>query len=300
VWRLLSDADFLAEHAEGLLDAGEQALLNWAKPPRSPAATRWSLADAVLVDEAVDLVERTPSVAHIVADEAQDLSPMMLRALARRSATGSLTVLGDLAQATTPWATRSWAEALAHLGKPDAHVEQLTRGFRVPGEVIEYAARLLPHVAPDLEPPTSVRRSRGELRVVSDGPVSRLVAQVLPREGSVGLIVPDAVVAAVSAELTDAGLGFALLGDAPPSPAGGEAGEVPPSEFEQHLDLVPASLAKGLEFDHVVLVEPAAIVAGEHDRVTGLRRLYVCLTRAVTSLAIHHVQPLPVELGSPG
>ena len=136
----------------------------WAKPPKSPASTPWTLAEAILVDEAADLVERTGSVGHIVADEAQDLSPMMLPALARRSSTGSLTVLGDLAQATTPWATRSWAEALAHLGKPDAHVEQLTRGFRVPGEVIEYAARLLPVIAPGLEPPTSVRRSRGESR----------------------------------------------------------------------------------------------------------------------------------------
>ncbi len=107
VWRLLSDADFLAAAAQGLLDADEQALLRWDRPARSPASTRWSLADAVLVDETVDLVERTPSVGHIVADEAQDLSPMMLRALARRSSTGSLTVLGDLAQATTPWATRS-------------------------------------------------------------------------------------------------------------------------------------------------------------------------------------------------
>ena len=297
VWRLLADTAFLAEHAEGLLDAGEQALLRWTRPPRSLVATPWSLADAVLVDEAADLVERTPSVAHIVADEAQDLSPMMLRALARRSTTGSLTVLGDLAQATTPWATRSWTEALAHLGKPEAHVEQLTRGFRVPGEVIEYAARLLPHVAPDLAPPTSVRRSRGDLRVVATGSVTALVAEVLPREGSVGVIVPEAMVEAVAADLRAAGIGFALLSDdPPPSPAGDRS----PTEFDQHLDLVPAGLAKGLEFDHVVLVEPAAVVAGEHDRVTGLRRLYVCLTRAVTSLAVHHHEPLPDELGAPG
>ena len=166
VWRLLSDPEFLAAAAEGLLSEDEQALLLWAKPPKSPASTPWTLAEAILVDEASDLVERTGSVGHIVADEAQDLSPMMLRALARRSSTGSLTVLGDLAQATTPWATRSWAEALGHLGKPDAHVEQLTRGFRVPGEVIEYAARLLPVIAPGLEPPTSVRRARGELAIV--------------------------------------------------------------------------------------------------------------------------------------
>jgi hypothetical protein len=160
VWRLLSDPVFLASAASGVLTEEEQALLLWPRPSKSPASTPWTLAEAILVDEACDLVERTGSVGHIVADEAQDLSPMMLRALARRSSTGSLTVLGDLAQATTPWASRSWAEALGHLGKPDAHVEQLTRGFRVPGEVIEYAARLLPHVAPDLAPPTSVRRTR--------------------------------------------------------------------------------------------------------------------------------------------
>ncbi|WP_180937016.1 HelD family protein [Nocardioides ungokensis] len=297
VWRLLSDPDFLAAAAEGVLDADEQALLLWSRPPRSPGSTRWSLADAVLVDEAADLVERTPSLAHIVADEAQDLSPMMLRALARRSSTGSLTVLGDLAQATTPWATRSWAEALGHLGKPDAHVEQLTRGFRVPGEVIEYAARLLPHIAPDLEPPTSVRRSRGELAVVpwvaaGDGSTRELVDAVraaVAREGSVGLIAPDAVLDEVGGALRDAGIGFAVLGDEP--------ADAQETEFDAHLDLVPAGLAKGLEFDHVVLLEPAGIVAGEPDRVTGLRRLYVCLTRAVTSLVVLHSEPLPSELG---
>ncbi len=289
VWRLLSDADFLASAADGILDPDEQVLLRWPRPPKAPTSARWSLADAVLVDEAVDLVERTPSLGHIVADEAQDLSPMMLRALAHRSSTGSLTVLGDLAQATTPWATRSWAEALGHLGKPDAHVEELTRGFRVPGEVIEYAARLLPHIAPDLAPPTSVRRSRGELEVVrldrtDPTPLLALVTAALAREGSVGLIVPEALVEETAATLRAAGVGFAVLGEAS---APDEAG----------LELVPAGLAKGLEFDHVVLVEPAAIVAGEPDRVTGLRRLYVCLTRAVTSLAVGHTQPLPPELG---
>jgi len=210
----------------------------------------------------------------------------MLRALARRSSTGSLTVLGDLAQATTPWAVRTWAEALAHLGKPDAHVEELTRGFRVPGDVIEYAARLLPVIAPGLAPPTSVRRARGDLSLVATGDVLPTVREVIGREGSIGLIAPDAMVPRLGAELTAAGLGFALLGSDVDAD----------TEFEQHLDLVPASLAKGLEFDHVILVEPAAIVAGEPDRVTGLRRLYVGLTRAVTSLAILHADPLPDEL----
>jgi DNA helicase IV len=291
LWRLLSDPDFLAAAADGILDPAEQEALLWARPARSAGAARWSHADAVLLDEAADLVQRTPSLAHIVADEAQDLSPMMLRTLARRSSTGSLTVLGDLAQATTPWATRTWAEALDHLGKPDAHVEELTRGFRVPADVIEYAARLLPEIAPGLTPPTSVRRARGDLVILrtTDPLTDAVCAQaldVIDREGSIGLIAPDSLVEALAVALTAAGLGFALLG----------AEESAESEFEQHLDLVPATLAKGLEFDHVLLTEPAAIVAAEPDRITGLRRLYVCLTRAVTSLVVVHREPLPAEL----
>jgi hypothetical protein len=294
VHRLLSDASFLASVADGILTEAEQALLLWAKPSKAPGSARWSLADAVLIDEAADLVERTASVGHVVADEAQDLSQMMLRAVGRRCSTGSTTVLGDLAQATTPWATRSWDDALAHLGKADAHIEQLTMGFRVPGEVIEYAARLLPAIAPQLEPPTSVRRTRGDLEVtaVSDLVTAAVEAARLEADkvGSVGLILPDDLVSSVAAALSAAGVGFAVLGEDP--------GNIE-SEFEVALDVVPASLAKGLEFDHVLLLEPAGIVDGEPDRVTGLRRLYVCLTRAVTSLVVLHTRPLPEELGAP-
>jgi DNA helicase IV len=298
VLRLLGDADFLASVADGVLTDDEQRLLLWDKPPKAPTSARWSLADGVLIDEAADLVERTPSLGHVVADEAQDLSQMMLRAVGRRCSTGSTTVLGDLAQATTPWASRSWQDALGHLGKADAHIEQLTKGFRVPGEVIEYAARLLPVIAPGLEPPTSVRRTRGELlvRQVPDLATSlaAVVANTTQRVGSVGLITPDALVPSVVSALTASELAHAILGEEPANV------ETEQSAFDIRLDVVPASLAKGLEFDHVVLVEPAGIVAGEADRMTGLRRLYVCLTRAVTSLAIVHVDELPAELGTPG
>jgi DNA helicase IV len=220
----------------------------------------------------------------------------MLRAVGRRCTTGSVTVLGDLAQATTPWGSRSWDDALGHLGKAEAHIEQLTKGFRVPGEVIEYAARLLPRIAPGLEPPTSVRRARGDLAVrrVADPTGAALVDAVrtaCDQVGSVGLIVPDAVVSEVRAALDTAGIGHAVVGE-----DDSEDGAV---EFDVRLDVVPASLAKGLEFDHVVLLEPAALVAAEPDRVTGLRRLYVCLTRAVTSLAVLHAVDLPEELGAP-
>src|SRR5262249_54707214 len=161
---------------------------------------------------------------------------MMLRALAHRATTGSLTILGDLAQATTPWASRSWTEALTHLGKPQGHVEQLTRGFRVPADVIAYAARLLPRIAPALEPPVAVRRARGGLTLTS-APLAEVLTGVVDREGSVGLIVPDDGVPAAAQALSRTGLTFAVIGE--------DSG----TEFDAHLDLVPASLAKGLEFD---------------------------------------------------
>src|SRR5690606_37232092 len=120
----------------------------WAKPARSVNSAKWSAAYAVLIDEAADLIRRTHSLGHVVLDEAQELSPMQYRAVGRRCTTGSATVLGDLAQGTTPWASRGWDEALAPLGKPEAVVEELTAGFRVPTDVIAYASRLLPHIAP--------------------------------------------------------------------------------------------------------------------------------------------------------
>ncbi|TWD79294.1 DNA helicase IV [Kribbella amoyensis] len=286
LFRLFTDADLLAEHAEGILTDSEQRLLVWEKVPRSVGTAKWSVADATLIDELADLVDRTPSLGHVVLDEAQDLSAMQLRAVGRRCSTGSMTVLGDIAQGTTPWATPSWDEALTHLGKTGAHTEELTAGFRVPGQVIEYAARLLPSIAPGLTPPTAVRRARGELAITqvpnSLAAAVSTVGEVVDRPGSIGLIVPDAFVPAIRKALTAQGLKYAVLGDE--------------DDVEAHLDVVPASLAKGLEFDHVVLLEPAAIVAGEADERTGLRRLYVCLTRAVTSLAVLHTDPLPTVL----
>jgi len=215
---------------------------------------------------------------------------MMLRAVGRRATTGSVTLLGDLAQATTPWATRDWSDALTHLGHPDAHLAELVEGFRVPGEVIDYAARLLPAIAPQLTTPRSIRHNRGELVVSSvTDPVAELASRaraLLAREGTLGVITPDAWLARVTDALDTDGLDHHHVSD--------------PDRGLHRLDVVPASLAKGLEFDHVLLLEPAQIVAGEADHVTGLRRLYVCLTRAVTSLVVLAGEPVPVELGLPG
>ncbi|MEV6016438.1 MULTISPECIES: ATP-binding domain-containing protein [unclassified Streptomyces] len=285
VLRLLSDAEFLAEHAEGLLEEAEQKEILWAKPVRSVKSAKWSAADAVLIDEATDLVQRTHSLGHVVLDEAQDLSPMQYRAVGRRCTTGSATVLGDLAQGTTPWATRSWEEALGHLGKGDAVVEELTAGFRVPTDVITYASRLLPHIAPGLTPVASVRENPGFFEVrasTADTEVLDAVEELLAQEGSVGLIAADARVPVLAEALTAAGRTYLGPGEE--------------TTAETRLTLVPASLAKGLEYDYVVLDEPRAVVDGEPDERTGLRRLYVALTRAVSGLIVTHAAPLPAEL----
>ena len=300
--KLLTDAAFLAVAADGILSADEQQLIMMRRPPRSVAAARWSLADVILIDEAADLLQRTPSRGHVILDEAQDLSPMMLRAVGRRATTGSVTVLGDLAQATTPWATRSWQESLAHLGHPDAAVEELVAGFRVPGAVIDFAARLLPQIAPALKPPHSIRRHRGELDLrfthrLNDELVAA-ITQAIGDEGTVGVIVADAAAPGIQKLLERQQIDYDMLGEDPE--IFDPRADLPRSDPEVAPLLkpivVPATLAKGLEFDHVVLLEPADIVAGEPDQLTGLRRLYVCLTRAVTSLVVVYAAELPAAL----
>jgi DNA helicase IV len=289
LFTLLSDAAWLAKHADGLLSEDEQRILLWDRPPRTKGAVRWSASDTVLLDELADHLQRTPSLGHVVLDEAQDLSPMQLRAVGRRCSTGAATVLGDIAQGTTPWATDSWEESLAHLGKPGSHVEVLDRGFRVPASVIEYAARLLPRMAADLGAPVSVRENPGRLEIASTPPsgvLGRVVEEVaaeLREPGSIGVIAPDLMVASVSAALQRKGIEHGVLGS--------DHGDV-----DHQVDVVPATVAKGLEFDRVVVVEPAAIAAAEPDERTGLRRLYVVLTRAVSALTVVHSEPLPAEL----
>ncbi|WP_433469595.1 HelD family protein [Spirillospora sp. CA-128828] len=280
--RLLSDAGFLRSAAKGALDEDEQAAVLWARPARSHRSAKWTAADRALLDELNDLIERTTSLGHLVVDEAQDLSAMQLRALGRRCGTGSATVLGDIAQGTTAWSARSWKEVLAHLGQ-DGEVTELTLGFRVPGTVLDFAARLLPHVAPGLERPRSLRPGTGalEVRRVPDlvAATAEAVRAALIRPGSVGLIVPDAQADAHAAALDAAGLEHEVLG--------------PDSDGTGRLLVVPATLAKGLEYDHVIVAEPAAIAAAE---ARGLARLYVVLTRAVSTLTVLHEDDLPAEL----
>jgi DNA helicase IV len=283
VFELLSSPQRLASAARGVLTDTEQAVIVWSPAPRGPGSARWSPADMVLIDEASDLITRTPSLAHVVIDEAQDLSPMECRALGRRCSTGAATVLGDLAQGTTPWAAPSWEALLSHLGKPDADVRELSVGYRVPRQILDYASVLLAVIAPGLRPASSLRADPGALEVIRApaGSLGQAVAQACARAcaqpGSVGVIAADPDVSVLAGALDSAGMRYGAPGS------------------DARLTLVPVTLAKGLEYDHVIVVEPARIASAE---ARGLHRLYVALTRAVSRLTVLHAEPLPSPLSS--
>ncbi|WP_205324203.1 AAA family ATPase [Glycomyces sp. YM15] len=270
--KLYGDPAFRADATRGILTDAEAALLT-GKPGR-PTPGDLLISDEI--ESHMKLREPSESFGHIVIDEAQDLSPMQCRAIARRSGKGSVTVLGDLAQGTTAWAATSWADQMRHLGKDRVEHTELTIGFRVPAVIIELANRVLPHLGVDVAPARSIR-SDGSLDTIAapelhEG-VREAVAKALAEEGLVGVIAAD------------------------------DRAEDLRSLFEgtERLEVVAASLAKGLEYDHVVVVEPAEIVAapatgGATIAGVGLRHLYVALTRAVSRLTVVHSRALPPEM----
>jgi len=271
VRRLLTNRVALAEAADGLLGPDEQAAV-LRRPARKVSDEPWTVADLALLDEAEAAIAGPPrSYGHIVVDEAQDLSAMGLRALARRSPAASMTVLGDLAQATAPGAQESWDEAIAHLGAPSTATRaDLDLGYRVPASIMDMANGLLAEAAPGVTPCRSVRAGGRPPVFVAAGAdlgdeVRRAVAELAAEFGTVAVVVPDGLRAEVVG-----------LPDAVPV-------------------LRPLE-AKGLEFDAVVVVEPEAI-AGRDAR--GLRLLYVALTRAVQELVVVHARPLPAGLAVP-
>ncbi|KAF3468535.1 UvrD-helicase domain-containing protein [Streptomyces sp. Tu 3180] len=283
--RLLSGGAALAAAAEGILTPAEQAALVAQEDghPRARTTGEHSLEDLVCLDELEYLLSGRPerTYGHVVVDEAQDLTPMQARSLSRRCPGGSMTILGDLAQATGPFPYQDWEELGTTLtGRDGWRVTELLTGFRVPGEVMDYVRPLGAHCAPGVGVPDSVRRTGTEVDVVrGDDPAQRAVERALTlatgpngadRDRTTVVIVPDTaswketVAAAVSEQ--------------------------------ESVSVLTAEEAKGLEFDHVVVAEPAAIVA---DDPAGPRRLYVALTRCTQSLTVVHRRPLPRWIGGP-
>jgi DNA helicase IV len=283
---LLTQRAALARSADGVLSADEQALVLRARPRRGEPEP-WTVADLPLLDEAEAQIKGAPRrYGHLVVDEAQDLSPMQLRMLARRAIHHSMTVLGDLAQATAPAATASWDDVLDHFGRPpNADVDELTIGYRLPGAILDFANRLLPEAAPGVAAaasvretgdPPDVRRFDAAEVVVESARHAVLLAQNF---ATMAVVVPSDHVDEMRAAVADAG------GDV----AGPDEGAL-----AHRITVLPAALAKGLEFDAVLVFEPAAIVA---ESAHGVRLLFVALTRAVQHLAIAHAADLPEVLG---
>jgi DNA helicase IV len=274
VRRLLTSPEQLAAAADGILDAEEQALL------LSSRGRGWSEADLALLDEARALLDGSDRArGHLIVDEAQDLTPMQLRMLARRSS-GAVTILGDIAQSSGPVSYTGWNELVRCLApNVSPTVEELRLAYRVPAEVMELALPLLPLIAPDVAPPIAYRSGDEPprfVRAVHDRLVSTAVHEAgreALRNGRTGLIAPEAILAEIEPLLPHPETAF--------------------DELSSPIQALTPRAAKGLEFDRVVLVEPAAIAAGGVD---GLRALYVALTRATKTLVVVHAEPLPPEL----
>jgi DNA helicase IV len=272
--RLLTSPAALEAASEDVLDDDERKLLLRDRPRRM-SDLRWSDQDVPLLDEARALLDGAPrSYGHVIVDEAQDLSPMQLLAISRRAVDGSLTILGDVAQATGPVVYRRWEELRPYLpDEAEMKIEELRHAYRVPAEIMDFALPLLDRIAPEVEPPLAYRKGGDPPRLVRVGEEELLAAALreaaalAEQDGLLAVIVPRSL-----------------------------AGTLPQGELfdEISVPVLTPRQAKGLEFDHVVVVEPAA-VADDGDR--GLRELYVALTRPTKTLVVVYARPLPDGLG---
>ena len=296
----------IAAASKGVLTPEEQALL---RRPRSTSfdEVAWTPADAALVDEARHLLgpraggadDALRKYGHIVVDEVQDLSPMQLRMLTRRSLAGSMTVVGDIAQATAPWAPTSWADIVEHLPRRrPARTVELTVSYRTPSEVLAVAGRVLAVAAPELAPPKPVRRTGVEPRMIrvtgtdalaTADDLARAVARAAAEEmeavrpGRVAVITPESLRADLAEALSAAGTPVV------------DPRDMRKGGLSEPLVLLGAESTNGLEFDSVVVVEPA-VIAGETAR--GLRTLYVALTRPTQRLAVVSLTAPPAALSA--
>lgn len=266
---------------------------------------RWSEADVALLDEAfvvlgpkprkngkIDESDEIRTYGHIVVDEVQDLTPMQLRMVSRRSLSGSMTIVGDIAQATGAHAPSSWDDVLAHLPQPRSGRDELNRviglsvGYRIPGQIMELANRVMEVATPGLRAPSAVRLGPAPPSFVSasaDELLARVVDVTLEMVeavsgGNVAVVTPNGMSDAVSDALSARGV---------------DHGRASRSALDSGVTVVPVGLVKGLELDGVVVVEPRRIVAGESQ---GMRALYVALTRSTQRLSIVHSEALPGPL----
>ena len=229
------------------------------------------------------LCERT--YGHVVIDEAQDATPMQLRMSARRSRNGSMTLVGDIAQATGPLSCDSWEELLEQLpSKWRSRTTELSVGYRLPEPIACYAAKLLDGINPDLAMPVAVQREGTPPSVIRAdketlfSQVAAAVKQEAADAATVAVIVPDDKTEATADALRSAGIECATAYD---------------GALSTTVSVLPVRYAKGLEVDAAIVLEPAEIIK---QTAKGTQSLYVALTRAMRRLTVIHTDPLPEAL----
>lgn len=288
IWPQLSPARFVQEllgSRQQLLDAaGDEFSAKetsdlYRQAAEKLAAEAWTKADIGLLDEADTLINGRPrTYAHIVVDEAQDLSPLQLRSLSRRSARGSFTVVGDIAQSTGPWARDTWGDVVTILHSDcEVSIEELEYGYRVPRQIFEFAAQLLPHAAERVTPPQVVRDGAHPqiLQTSEEDMASEAVAMARAHASNglfVGIIAPHGFLEDVADALSVAGVSY---------------DDASVGQLGKTINLLSPDEAKGLEFEAAIVLEPAEIAAAS---VTGYRKLYVALTRTTKELTVVHSQ----------
>jgi DNA helicase IV len=256
------------------------------RPSAQISTESWSLADVALLDflEA-QIVGQGETFEYLVVDEAQDMSPMQIESIRRRSSTGDILLMGDMAQGTGSWIYESWEDVAELLGCNISRLDELEFGYRVPKQIFDYAARVLTYINPNLKSPRLVRDVPDSPKIVITTDYKKLFTQLISdlatmdmSTGLIGIIAADDQCEIIADELKSAQIQFNNL---------------PGDSLGVGVNLVPVSRQKGLEFDSVILIEPQSII--DIPRV-GLRQLYVALSRALRSLHIYAIEDLPVEL----
>ncbi len=230
--------------------------------------------------------DRTWTFGHVIVDEAQELSAMAWRMLMRRCPARSMTVAGDIAQRGALGGVRSWADVLEPHAPGAWRVEELTVNYRTPVEIIEVAADVLASISAELRPPRSVREA-GVTPWALHLDEAELAARLPELLAGETLAIGDGKLAV----LVPAGRVEELARRVATVP--GAAVERGPSALDARIAVLTVAEAKGLEFDEVVLVDPAGIVA---ESPRGAADLYVALTRATRRLAVVHTGDLPPML----
>jgi DNA helicase IV len=247
-------------------------------------------------------LDRTWAFGHIVVDEAQELSEMAWRMLMRRCPSRSMTIAGDIAQSSNPASAVSWEQVLTpHLGNR-WRLDRLTINYRTPAEIMAVAADVLAKINPDFDVPMSVRETGTTpwRQEVKEDELAGQVALAAASEaaqaggGNVAVLVPPALVGEVS-EAVAAVLRAGSNGHRPSVADPAQEGAADPDgpDLDEQVVVLTVSQAKGLEFDSVLIADPAQIL-GESPR--GLSDLYVAMTRATQRLGVVHPGPVPEVL----